>query len=267
MHVAGEMLKALDLNGRGYVVLGAGQGIGAATCRALSGLGGKVLCVDHDEARGLAIAREVGGAEIIADVTIRQDLERVFESADRLFGSSLSGVVDIVGMAKTGSLATLEDAEWDKQFDIVLRHAFLTIQIGGSALAARGGGAMAFVGSLAGTLSIAGQAAYGAAKAALHHLVECSAHELGPRQVRVNVVAPGFVRTPRLLRMGPSFWDDIAARTPLRRPAEPEDVAKTLVFLISDLSTCMTGAIVPLDGGITKPVAVPGFLGAGEPDR
>lgn len=256
-----DIVRSLDMKGRGYVVIGAGQGIGAATCRALAGLGAHVLCVDNDSERGEAIAREVNGVATIGDVTKREDVERVFADADKAFGKDLCGVVDIVGMANTGPLSAVDDEAWDRQFDIVLRHAFYTIQIGGDALAARGGGAMAFVGSLAGTLSIAGQAAYGTAKAALHHLIECSAHELGPKQVRLNAVAPGFVRTPRLMRMGNEFWDDIASRMPLRRPAEPEDIAKTLVFLVSDMSTCMTGAIVPLDGGITKVVAVPGFLG------
>ena len=258
---ADDIVRSLDMNGRGFVVIGAGQGIGAATCRALRGLGADVLCVDNDRERGEAIAQVVQSECVLADVTKREDVERVFARAHATLGSSLSGVVDIVGMAQTGPLGALDDADWDRQFDIVLRHAFLTIQIGGEALAARGGGAMAFVGSLAGTLSIAGQAAYGTAKAALHHLVEVSAHEYGPRNVRVNAVAPGFVRTPRLMRFGNEFWDDISSRLPLRRPAEPEDIAKTLVFLVSDMSTCMTGAIVPLDGGITKVVAVPGFLG------
>lgn len=255
-----EILKSLDMTGRGYVVIGAGQGIGAATCRGLVGLGARVLCIDNDKERGEAIAAETGGVALIGDVRKREDVERVFAEAHRVFGDSLSGVVDIVGMAHTGPLGDMNDATWDAQFDIVLRHAFLTIQIGGEQLARRGGGAMAFVGSLSGTLSISGQAAYGTAKAALHHLVECASHELGPLQVRVNAVAPGFVRTPRLLRMGPEFWDDIAARMPLRRAAEPEDIAKALIFLVSDMSSCMTGAIVPLDGGITKVVAAPSFL-------
>ncbi len=257
---ASHILKSLDMNGRGYVVIGAGQGIGAATCRGLASLGARVLCVDNDTGRGEAIAQEVGGIAAIADVTKREDMQRIFAEAHRHFGSSLAGVVDIVGMANTGPITALDDEAWDRQFDIVLRHAFLAIQIGGEALAARGGGSMAFVGSIAGNLSIAGQAAYGTAKAALHHLVETSAHEFGPRNVRINAVAPSFVRTPRLMRFGNEFWDEISSALPLRRPAEPDDIAKALVFLLSDMSTCMTGAIVPVDSGMAQVVAVKGFL-------
>ena len=255
-----DVLKSLDLRGRGYVVIGAGQGIGAATCRALAGLGARLLCVDNDFVRGAAIAQETGGSAVVADVTKRADVARVFAEAHDLFGQDLSGAVDIVGMARIGPLGSLTDEDWDQQFDIVLRHAFLTIQIGGERLAARGGGSLAFVGSISGHLSIAGQSAYGAAKAALHHLVETAAHELGPRQVRVNAVAPSFVRTPRLLGLGADFWNDISTALPLRRPAEPSDIAKALVFLLSDMSTCMTGAIMPVDGGLANVAAVKGFL-------
>ncbi len=261
--LADDILKSLDMKGRGYVVIGAGQGIGAATCRALSGLGARVLCVDNDKARGEAIAREIDGVFSLADAAKREDVVRVFADAERLFGRDLSGVADIVGMAKSGRLAALSDDDWDQQFDIVLRHAFLAIQIGGEALAARGGGSMAFVGSLAGILSIAGQAAYGTAKAALHHLVETSAHEYGPKNVRINAVAPSFVRTPRLMRFGNDFWSEISGSLPLRRPAEPEDIAKALVFMLSDMSTCMTGAIMPVDSGMAQVMAVKGFLPVG----
>lgn len=76
----------------------------------------------------------------------------------------------------------------------------------------------------------------------------------------MNAVAPSFVRTPRLVGLGQEFWDDIAASLPLRRPAEPEDIAKALVFMLSDMSTCMTGAIMPVDSGMAQVVAVKGFL-------
>ena len=256
-----DIVKSLDMTGRGYVVIGAGQGIGAATCRALAGLGARLLCVDNDGDRGAAIAALVKGECVLGDVTKRADMQRIFARAHTLFGQDFCGVADIVGMAKTGPLAALTDEAWDQQFDIVLRHVFLTIQIGGEMLAARGGGSLAFVGSIAGNLSIAGQSAYGTAKAALHHLVETSAHEYGPKNVRINAVAPSFVRTPRLLRFGPEFWDEISASLPLRRPAEPEDIARALVFMLSDMSTCMTGTIMPVDGGMAQVVAVKGFLG------
>ena len=91
-------------------------------------------------------------------------------------------------------------------------------------------------------------------------MTKALAWNLGP-DIRVNAVAPGFVRTPRLMRFPQPFWDEVAAALPLRRPAEPEDIAKTLVFLVSDMSTCMTGAVVPCDGGIAQVAATPNLSG------
>jgi NAD(P)-dependent dehydrogenase (short-subunit alcohol dehydrogenase family) len=152
----------------------------------------------------------------------------------------------------------LSDASWNSQFDIVLRHAFLAIQIGGAALAQVGGGSMTFVGSISGCVSVANQAAYGTAKAALHHLVRCSAHELGPQGVRVNAVAPGFVRTPRLLnKLGEDFWDRVAAVNPLGRVDVPAEIAGAILFLACDLSSYVTGNVITLDGGTNNVAALP----------
>jgi NAD(P)-dependent dehydrogenase (short-subunit alcohol dehydrogenase family) len=117
---------------------------------------------------------------------------------------------------------------------------------------------MVFVGSISGMVSVANQAAYGTAKAALHHLVRCAAHELGPQSVRVNAVAPGFVRTPRLLaRLDEEFWDRVANVNPLRRVAIPADVASAILFLASDLASYVTGNVLTLDGGTNFLAALP----------
>ena len=248
----------LRLDGRGFVVLGAGDGMGRQTCHALAQAGAAVLCVDRDMALAEAVAVEVGGTAAVADVTVRADMERTFALAEARFGRSFSGVVDIVGVAQIGALADMDDAGWARQFDMVLRHAYLTIQLGGTALGRRGGGTLVFVGSISGLVSVGNQAAYGTAKAALHHLVRCSAHELGPRGVRVNAVAPGFVRTPRLLeRLNESFWNSVAESNPLRRVAVPAEVASTILFLCSDLAQYVTANILTLDGGTSAVAALP----------
>jgi NAD(P)-dependent dehydrogenase (short-subunit alcohol dehydrogenase family) len=111
---------------------------------------------------------------------------------------------------------------------------------------------MTFIGSLSAMTHLAGQNAYGAAKAALHHLVRISAHEYAPQGVRVNAVVPGFVRTPRLLKRIPDdVWQKLSAKTPLGRVAIPADVAAAVLFLMSDLARYVTGNIMVLDGGIT----------------
>jgi NAD(P)-dependent dehydrogenase (short-subunit alcohol dehydrogenase family) len=259
-----EYTKLLRLDGRGYLVRGAGDGIGRQTCHALAQSGAQVLCVDREEALAQNVASEVSGIPVVADVTSREDMQRVVESATSSFGKRFAGVIDIVGIASIGELNAMDDQAWDSQFDLVLRHAWLAIQLGGAALAERGGGSMVFVGSISGLVSVAKQAAYGAAKAALHHLVRCAAHELGSRGVRVNAVAPGFVRTPRLLsRLSENFWDQVSQSNPLGRVAIPADVASAILYLASDLSGYVTANVLTLDGGTHAIAALPEIRPAG----
>jgi NAD(P)-dependent dehydrogenase (short-subunit alcohol dehydrogenase family) len=247
----------IDLGGRGCIVLGAGAGIGAATARTFAEVGARVLCVDRDAELAATIAAEVRGVPWSADVTKAADVTGIFTDGARALERPLHGVADIVGIATTRPLAEIDEEAWDGQFDIVLRHAYHTLRSGSAALAERGG-SIVFVGSLAGSVSIANQAVYGAAKAALHHLVRTMACELGPKNVRVNAVAPGIVQTPRLLaKHGPEMWQRFEQVTPLRRTATPEDIAAAIVFLLSDAARMITGVILPVDGGLSAASVVP----------
>jgi NAD(P)-dependent dehydrogenase (short-subunit alcohol dehydrogenase family) len=250
-------LSLLRLDGRGAVVLGAGQGIGEQTAHALAQAGARVLCVDRDEALARRVADAVGGVPCAADVTSREDMTRIFETARRAFGR-VHAVADIVGVAGIRALADFDDAAWNAQFDIVLRHAFLAIQIGGEMMAADGGGAFAFVGSMSGSRAVPSQVAYSVSKAALHHLVRAAGAEYARRGVRINAVAPGYVRTPRLnLRLDEDAWSAIGKVIPIGRPATPAEIAGPLLFLLSDLSAHMTGEVVAVDGGAGVMAAFP----------
>lgn len=239
----------LRLDGRPFLVLGAGQGIGRQTCHALAQAGATLVCVDRDETLAKEIADEVGGVPCVADITSRPDMERAVAFTVEELGG-LYGVVDIVGVSHFNNLVDIPDEEWDGTFTIVLRHAFLASQIAGRVLAASGGGVMLFVASISGLTSAPQHAAYGAAKAGLLSLVRTAASELGPAGVHVNAVAPGGVITPR---WGPRFTPEIKEKTeaviPLRRMAVPDDIANALLFLSSDLSSFITGQVLTVDGG------------------
>ena len=252
-----DYLSLLNLTGRGFVVLGAGQGIGEQSAHALAQAGAKVLCVDSDAGRAEAIAHAVKGHSCVADVTKRDDVARIFKEARAALGA-VRGVVDIVGVARLKALADFSDEEWDWQFGIILRHAFLTLQYGAAAVAETDGGTLTFVGSLAGTRSVRKQVAYGTAKAALHHLVRSGAQELAPQHIRVNAIAPGFIRTPRLEQMLSSEqWRQIEGHIPLGKAAQPYEIAGPILFLASDLSSHITGQIVAVDGGLNNAAALP----------
>ncbi|KAE8754982.1 SDR family oxidoreductase [Paraburkholderia madseniana] len=252
-----DYLSLLRLDGRGFVVLGAGQGIGEQTVHALAQAGARVLCVDRDETLARKIAETVDGIPCTADATSREDMQRVFDTARQHFGR-VHGVVDIIGVAGLKPLAAVDDASWDQQFDIVVRHAYLAIQIGGEMMKADGGGTFAFVGSLAGELAVPNEVAYASAKAALHHLVRCAGAEYAPHNVRINAVSPGFVRTPRLnQRLDEATWTRVGNAIPLGRAATPAEIAGHLLFLASDLSAHMAGEIIAVDGGLGVVAAIP----------
>src|SRR5438067_3119850 len=133
----------LRLDGRRFVVLGAGQGIGRQVSHALASVGARLACVDQDVDLAADIADEVSATPLSGNAFERADVERMFDEAGRALGG-IDGVVDIIGMSKYADLVDMTDEEWDWHFDIVLRHAFLAMQYGGRAMRDHGG-TMVFV--------------------------------------------------------------------------------------------------------------------------
>ncbi|MBW3661669.1 MAG: SDR family oxidoreductase [Actinobacteria bacterium] len=245
----------LRLDGRGVLVAGAGQGIGRQVAHALAEVGARVLCLDYDQALAERIAAEVGGVAHVADVRSRDDIAGAVDRAVAEFGR-LDTIVDIVGMARYRPLLDVSDDDWTWTFEMVLRHGFLLTQLGAQAM--EDGGAMAFVASVSGITSAPLHAPYGAAKAGLMSLVRSAAVELGPRGIRVNAVAPGFVWTPRVSELvGDRGREANVANTPLRAIAEPSDIARVLLFLVSDLARHITGQTVVVDGGVSAKFPYP----------
>lgn len=240
----------LRLDGRRFVVIGAGQGIGRQATHALASAGARVVCVDRDADLAADIAAEVDGIPWVGDVTERPAVERLFDEADAAMGG-VDGVADIVGMAQYSGLLELDDELWQWHQDICLRHVFLALQYGGRKLRDAGGGSMVFVASASGISGAPEHAAYGAAKAGVMSLVRSAAEELGPLGIRVNAVAPGVVWTPRVSGyLGEKGRQRNADNAPLRRVALPADIAAAILFLASDLAGYVSGQTLSVDGGV-----------------
>lgn len=241
----------LSLEGRGVVVLGAGQGIGRQTAHAAAALGARVACIDIDEERAQAVASELGGSAHLGDVTDTESLREALGQAAKALGK-IDALIDVVGMPRYVPIMKLSDEDWDYQHEVTLRQAFLAMREGGRLMAETGGGAMAFVASVSGLGGAPGHAGYGAAKAGLTSLVRSAGWEFARHRIRVNAVAPGLIMTPRISASRTEESLEKAVRSiPLRRLGQPSDIASALLFLISDLSSYITGQTLVVDGGVT----------------
>jgi NAD(P)-dependent dehydrogenase (short-subunit alcohol dehydrogenase family) len=240
----------LRLDGRGAIVVGAGQGMGRQAAHALASVGARVFCIDMVEDLAHEVAAEVGGVAGVGDARRRADVERLFAAASSELGR-VQHVVDIVGMAQFADLFDVDDANWEFHLDECVRQAMHVLQAGGRALRDGGGGSMAFVASVSGISSAPRHIAYGIAKAGLMSMVRTAAVELGPFGIRVNAVAPGMVATPRIsAALGSTGIEEQSANSPLGTIAKPKDIASALLFLISDLAAYVSGQTLTVDGAV-----------------
>ncbi len=234
-----------------FIVLGAGQGIGRQAAHALSQAGATVVCVGRRADATEAIAQEVGGIALVGDATVRADMERIAADVMQRYGR-IDGLVDILGMPKVKPLAEFTDEDWDWQFNVGLRHVFLSLQIVGPLIGKGGGGAMVFVSSTSGRVISSDRAAYASSKAALEQLVKAAAIEYGAMNVRVNAVAPGMVMTPRVSStIQPDKLAQSAALYPLGKLGEPSQIASVILFLSGGLSAHVNGQTVYAEGGVS----------------
>lgn len=253
----------LRLDGKGAVVLGAGQGIGRQASHAMSQAGARVVLVDRDAELAEAICAEVNethgdvATPWVGDITDRAQVADLAAFAQQTLGK-VDATVDIVGMAQYKSILEMDDELWAWHHDICLRHAMLTMQAFGKQMAASGGGSMVFVASVSGLQSAPMHSAYGAFKAGLMAMTRSAAVELGPFGVRANCVAPGSVWTPRVsVYLGEEGHAKNAANSPLGRVALPADIAAALLFFASPLSSYVNGQTLVVDGGVIAKFGYP----------
>jgi NAD(P)-dependent dehydrogenase (short-subunit alcohol dehydrogenase family) len=238
-----------DLEGQRALVTGATSGIGRAVALQLASDGAAVVVHGRDAARGAetveAITAAGGRAEFAAaDLGDAADARRLGEEA---------GDVDILinnaGISRWAPTADFDVDAYDAMFAGNVRAPFLLVGALAPGMAARGHGSIVSLSSMAGTIGMAGGAAYGATKAALAAMTRAWAAEFSPSGVRVNAIAPGPVYTPT--PSGPEFITALGEATPLDRASQPEEIAEVVAFLVSPRASYMTGATVAVDGGRT----------------
>ncbi len=242
------------------VVTGGASGIGAATARRLASEGATVVVADIDEdgARDVAIsiADEGGDAEPTAmDVTHEGEVAAMFEAIAEQHGR-LDVLVCSAAVETRASVVDTTDAAWRQVLDVNLKGPFLCMKHGLPLMVGGGGGAVVLLGSVLGAIGSPGYAAYCASKGALVNLAKQAAIEHAPDGVRVNVVSPSACETGLFLDMVSRAPDPdaikrmVAERTPMGRLGTEADVVETIMFLLSDEASYISGTTVPLDGGL-----------------
>ncbi|KOU85926.1 MULTISPECIES: SDR family NAD(P)-dependent oxidoreductase [unclassified Streptomyces] len=247
-----------DLTGRTALVTGAASGIGRATAVLLVAAGAHVHCADRDEqglAETAALAAKAGGGATVhpLDVTDRAAIRAAVTAA-----GPLDIAAAIAGIMHTSSVLETADEDLDRVLDINFKGVLRTCQEAARSMIAAGRpGSIVTMASGAVDAAQPGLLCYSAAKAAVVQLTKTLATETGPHGIRVNAVAPGWIRTPMTGRHGPEVQEQTEAAmvrmSPLRRVGEPEDIAQAVLYLASDASSFMTGQILRPNGGVSMP--------------
>jgi NAD(P)-dependent dehydrogenase (short-subunit alcohol dehydrogenase family) len=253
------MAKSLfDLKGKVALITGSTRGIGKSIAEELARAGCKVA-VSSRKAEACDAVRaefEKQGFEVLAqpcNVSRKEDLQALYDKTVATWGRVDIAVANAAANPYYGPLAQIPEDAFDKVFHNNVKSVLWLAGIALPAMAGRGGGSFITVGSIGGLRASTVLGAYAISKAADHHLVRCLAAEWGPKNVRVNAIAPGLIRTD----FAKALWEDDKrrtereAQTPLRRLGEPRDIGGIAVFLASDAAAFITGQVIVADGGVT----------------
>jgi NAD(P)-dependent dehydrogenase (short-subunit alcohol dehydrogenase family) len=252
-----SVMSRFDLTGRSAVVTGATRGLGRAFARALAEAGADIVVVGRDEVAAAEVEKELAeigrrSCTVIADITSRPEVERVLAMAVERFGA-VDVLVNNAGACIHRPALEVTDEEWRHVLDVNLDALWTACQVFGRHMVERGSGSIVNIGSISGQIvnRPQWQPAYNASKAAVHQLTRSLAAEWGPLGVRVNALAPGYIKTDMAPVDEPQYrryWIEDAAQ---QRYATPEELGPAMVFLASDASSFVTGSVLVIDGGYT----------------
>lgn len=241
------------LDGDICLVTGAGAGIGEAISRCFADAGARVLVTDRDEAAAARVAAEIVAAGGVAvgrpcDVTDETSREAAVDAARSAFGGLTILVNNAGGGGPKPFDMSMADFRWAYELNV---HAlFRLTQLAVPHMERAGRGAILNVSSMAGENTAPRMASYGSSKAAVNHLTRNIAFDLGPKNIRVNAIAPGAIRTRALASvLTPQIEAAMLARTPLGRLGDPRDIANAALFLCSSAAAWISGQVLTVSGG------------------
>ncbi len=252
-------LPTFNLDGRVALVTGAGRGLGRASALALAAAGAHVVLGLRDVAKDDGLVREIEAFGVRAlpvqlDVLKLSEGRTAVDSAIEAFGQIDILVNNAGGGIPMAPIESVSEADFAAVLDVNVRSSFFLSQYVGRHMIARRQGSIINIGSQAGSVALPGEAVYCLAKAAVSHMTKCFAVEWGIYDVRVNCVAPTFIRTDGTADMlsDETFHADVIERiAALHRIGEPHEVSGVVAFLASDAASMITGQTILVDGGWT----------------
>ena len=243
------------LTGKTALVTGATRGIGRAIALKFASEGADIAFTyrsQHEAARTLVEEIEATGVRVKAYTSDAADFAQaheVVEDVKATFGR-IDILVNNAGITKDGLMMRMDEAQWDAVIDTNLKSAFNFIHACTPIMARQRGGSMINMSSVVGVSGNAGQCNYSASKAGLIGLTKSIAKEMGPRGIRANCIAPGFIGTDMTEALPENIRQEWEKQIPLRRAGKPEDVAGVALFLASDMSVYVTGQVINCCGGM-----------------
>ncbi len=248
---------ALKLQDRVAFVTGGGSGIGRAICERFAQEGANIVAADLLPERAAETAERItahGGEALGLQIDVADAVKvktAIGQAIDRY--GRIDILVNNAGLSIGDRITDFDEAMWDLNIDVVLKGVYLCSREVLPGMIERQSGVILNIGSVNGLMAI-GESAYSAAKAGMVNLTQNMAIHYGDDGIRVNLIAPGTIRTPiwdQRLAADPTAFDQLVPWYPLGRVGEPDDIAKAALFLCSDDASWITGAILPVDGGIT----------------